>query len=558
MFDRILIANRGEIAVRIARTCHDLGISVATVFSDADEGALHVEVADEAVHLTGRAPAETYLDYAALLDAAMRTGAEAVHPGYGFLAEDAGFARAVIEAGLVWVGPPPEALVLAGSKLAARRTALEAGVPLVPGLTEPADDPGVIATFGEKHGYPIAIKAAGGGGGRGLKVARSEAEVRDAFEAARREAKTYFGPDDVYVERYLEDAKHMEVQILALEPARPLWLGVRDCSLQRRHQKLIEETPPPLYGELVNDMGAAALALSRACGYVNAGTAEFLVQDGAFYFLELNARLQVEHCVTEETYGVDLVACQLRIAAGEDTGLVQDDLVPGGHAIECRIIAEDPALDFAPSPGVITRYSEPSGPGVRVDAGYRQGDEIPPDYDSLVAKLITHGKDRAEARNRMLEALRSYVIEGPATSISAHLLLLEESSFVLGTHSTRTVERDGVLASLTGSAGEGSQNVLWVGDKAVRLWHPAMAPFAAAAATASAGGSVTAPMQGTILQILVEPGRRVRAGDGLMVVESMKMETTIPAPSPGRVAAVPVAVGDGVRGGQVLVTIESE
>ncbi len=559
MFRRVLIANRGEIAVRVARTCHDLGIEVVAVYSDVDERARHVAAADVAVRLPGRAPADTYLNAEAIVAAARDTGAEAIHPGYGFLAESDAFARVVEAAGLAWVGPPPEALALAGSKVAARRTAEQAGVPVVPGITAAIEDPGVVLDFAAEHGFPVAIKAAGGGGGRGLKVASGPDDVPGALEAARREAQAYFGSSDVYVERYLEEPKHMEVQLLAPGPDEALWLGVRDCSLQRRHQKLIEETPPPRFGDLVEAMGEATVAFSKACGYVNAGTAEFLVEQGRFYFLELNARLQVEHTVTEEVYGVDLVACQLRIAAGEPLGFAQEDLEPRGHAIECRIIAEDPARDFVPDPGRIEAYAEPSGPGVRVDGGYGPGDEVPPDYDSLIAKLVTHGADREEARRRMLRALREYTIEGPATSIPAHLALLEEPAFVSGTHTTRTVDASQGLAALRAAALQAEAgDVLLVGGRPVRLWHPAMAPFAAAAVHASAGGELSAPMQGTILKVLVSEGDQVEAGRPVAVLEAMKMESTLSAPVAGRIAAVEVSPGDAVRSGQRVVVIEPE
>ncbi len=353
MFAKILIANRGEIAVRIARTCRELGIGAVAVHSDVDANARHVRVADEAVHLPGVAPNETYLKVEAVLEAAISTGAEAIHPGYGFLSENADFADAVAAAGLVWVGPPGDAIRAVGDKVSARRIAQGANVPLVPGTLEPVEDPELILEFGATHGYPLAIKAAGGGGGRGLRVARSADEVVDAFETARRESEAYFSSSDVYVERYLEAPKHLEVQLLAPNPSQALWLGVRDCSLQRRHQKLVEETPPPLFADRMADMGAAAVALSKACGYVNAGTVEMLVDsDGSFYFLEVNSRLQVEHTVTEEVLGLDLVACQLRIASGESLDIDQAGVEARlrGHSIECRINAEDPTRGFLQPP----------------------------------------------------------------------------------------------------------------------------------------------------------------------------------------------------------------
>ncbi|HEX2058527.1 MAG TPA: biotin carboxylase N-terminal domain-containing protein [Actinomycetota bacterium] len=556
MFERILIANRGEIAVRIARTCRKLGVAAVAVHSDVDASARHVAAASEAVHLPGVAPVDTYLNVGAILDAARATGAEAIHPGYGFLSESAAFADAVVGAGFVWVGPPPSAIRAVGDKISARRIAVEAGVPVVPGITDPVEDVAVLEVFASENGYPVAIKASGGGGGRGLKVARSAAELEPAWASARREAAAYFGSSDVFVERYLDGPKHLEVQLLAPGPDEALWLGVRDCSLQRRHQKLIEETPPPLWGERVPEMGEAAVALSKACGYVNAGTVEMLVdRTGEFYFLEVNARLQVEHTVTEEVLGLDLVECQLRIASGERLPFSQADLVPRGHAIECRINAEDPALGFAPAPGRLTRYVEPAGPGIRIDSGYAEGDEIPGAYDSLVAKLVTHGADRDEARARMLRALDEYAIEGVATTIPAHVLLLQERSFVEGTHDTTTVEAGGVLDDLV-ATGE-PRDVLMVGDKPVKLWNPAMAASAAAATHGLAsGGEIVAPMQGTILKVLASQGDEVEAGQPLIVLEAMKMENSISSPVAGVVVELNVEVGETAGAGQLLARVE--
>jgi acetyl-CoA/propionyl-CoA carboxylase, biotin carboxylase, biotin carboxyl carrier protein len=561
MFTKVLVANRGEIAVRVIRTCRELGVGSVAVFSDVDERARHAAFADERVHLPGVAPVDTYLNSTAVIEAALSTGAEAIHPGYGFLSESALFAEAVIDAGLVWVGPPPSATRLLGDKIAGRRIAQSAGVPVVPGLTDPARDANEIAQFAAEHGYPIAIKAAGGGGGRGLKVAHSEDEVEAAFDSAQREGEAYFGSREVFVERYLDGPKHLEVQILAPNPDEALWLGVRDCSLQRRHQKLVEETPPPRWQNRVADMGEAAVALSKASGYVNAGTAEMLVDnDGNFYFLEVNARLQVEHTVTEEVLGLDLVACQLRIAAGDELGFGQADLDARGHAIECRINAEDPARGFVPTPGVITRLVEPNGLGVRFDSGYAAGDEVPSAYDSLIAKLVTWGSDREEARHRMLRALDELVVEGVHTTAPAHKLLIENDEFVDGSHSTTTVEGSDVLASLASSAPETETpgDVLMIEGRAVRLWNPAMSASAAAAthgATAS-GGDVVAPMQGTVIKVLVENGAAVEAGDALVVLEAMKMETAISAPRAGSVVSLSVAPGDTAAAGQVIASIE--
>ena len=558
MFSTVLVANRGEIAVRIARTCRELGIRYVAVHSDVDANARHVVVADEAVHLPGVAPTDTYLNVEAVLDAARATGAEAIHPGYGFLSENADFAEAVTEAGLVWVGPPPSATRAVGDKIRARQIAQSAGVPIVPGTLEPLSDADAIYAFGDEHGYPVAIKASGGGGGRGLKVARSRDEVETAFESARREAIAYFSNEQVYVERYLENPKHLEVQILAPNPDEALWLGVRDCSLQRRHQKLIEETPPPKFAERAPDMGQAAVALSKACGYVNAGTVELLVDtDGSFFFLEVNARLQVEHTVTEEVLGLDLVACQFRIASGEPLGFTQDDVEPRGHAIECRINAEDPARDFLPTPGKLDAFVEPNGLGVRVDAGYATGDEIPEAYDSLLAKVITWGKDRDEARRRMLRSLDEMTVDGIATTIPAHKVLLELDDFVDGTHTTKTVE-SGVLDELKAAPDESDEgNVLLVAGRGVRLWSPAMAASASAAVHGGIGaGEVVAPMQGTILKVLVESGQEVAAGEGIAVLEAMKMETTLAASVAGVVKEVSVTPGDTVAAGAVIAVVE--
>jgi acetyl-CoA/propionyl-CoA carboxylase biotin carboxyl carrier protein len=563
MFDKILIANRGEIAVRIARTCRERGVRCVAVHSDVDARSRHVAIAHEAVHLPGVAPADTYLDMSAIIDAAVSTGAQAIHPGYGFLSENAAFADAVTDAGIVWIGPPAEAIRRIGDKIGARRIAAEAAVPVVPGITEPITDGDVIRAFAAEHGYPVAIKASGGGGGRGLKVANTDDEVGDAFDAARREAQAYFSSDDVFVERYLESPKHLEVQLLAPNPDEAMWLGVRDCSLQRRHQKLIEESPPPRGAERMADLGQAAVSLSKAAGYVNAGTVEMLVDDsGQFYFLEVNARLQVEHTVTEEVLGLDLVACQLQIASGDALGFDQDAIEGRmrGHAIECRINAEDPARGFVPTPGVIDRYVEPNGLGVRVDSGYAQGDEIPAAYDSLIAKVIAWGNDREEARVRMLRALDEMTVEGVATTIAAHKVLLETDAFVAGTHTTRTVEEGGVLAGLAtrdeDDAGDAA-DVLLVGGRGVRLWNPAMSASASAAVHGAVGsGEVVAPMQGTILKVLVDEGRAVASGEALMVLEAMKMETTIAATAAGTVAKLEVGPGDTVAAGQSLVIIE--
>jgi acetyl-CoA/propionyl-CoA carboxylase biotin carboxyl carrier protein len=564
VFGKVLIANRGEIAVRVARTCRELGVTTVAVCSDVDARARHVAAADEAVHLPGTSPAETYLNLDAVVAAARERGADAVHPGYGFFSERADAAEAFLEAGVAWIGPPPDATRAVGDKVAARRLATEAGVPVVPGTLKPVTSPAQVLAFADEHGYPVAIKASGGGGGRGLKVAASAEEVEAALESAAREAEAYFGSRDVYLERYLERPKHVEVQVLSPAPGRAIWLGARDCSLQRRHQKLVEETPPPRFASIVPAMGAAAVQVANACGYVNAGTVEFLVDaDGSFYFLEVNARLQVEHTITEEVTGLDLVACQLRIASGEDLGLEQADLGPGGrheprgHAIECRINAEDPARGFAPGPGRIAAYAEPAGPGVRVDSGYGLGDEVPGAYDSLIAKLVVHGASREEARRRMLRALRKFLVEGIPTTIPAHLLLLENPEFVDGSYTTRTLE-SGALDELSTPPEDEQQAVLLVGGSPVRLWNPGMAasaPHATATVGDSAGGTVTSPMHGTILAVDVKPGDAVERGDQVAVLEAMKMETRIAAPRTGEVTAVHVETGQVVESGQPIAKI---
>jgi acetyl-CoA/propionyl-CoA carboxylase biotin carboxyl carrier protein len=550
MFRRVLIANRGEIAVRIARTCHELGVEVVAVHSDVDAGARHVRAADRVVHLPGVTPPETYLNVGAILAAASSSGAGAIHPGYGFLSERADAATAVIAAGLSWIGPPPEAILAAGDKVRARRLAESVGVAPVPGTLEPVREVADVLAFGQAYGYPLAIKAAGGGGGKGLKVAESPDEVPAAMESAVRESQAYFGSGDVYLERYLTKPKHIEIQVLAPSPGGAMSMGARDCSLQRRHQKLIEETPPPRHTEIVPAMGEAALAVAEACGYLNAGTVEFLVdEDGRFYFLEINARLQVEHTITEEVLGLDLVAAQLRIAAGDDLGFGPKDLSPHGHAIECRINAEDPARGFMPGPGRIEVFREPTGPGIRLDSGYGQGDEVPGAYDSLLAKLVAWGATREEALVRMRGALREFDISGVPTTIPAHLLLLENPEFVQGTYTTRTVE-GGALASMT-ALGPSSAN-----DMTARLWHPAISSWVRRKVGSSSDrGTIVAPMHGTILKVLVSVGDRVDAGEPVAVLEAMKMETYVASATSGVVQRIEVRAGEVVEAGEVVAVV---
>ncbi len=576
MFDRLLIANRGEIAVRVARTCRELGVATVAVHSDVDADARHVKAADQAVHLAGVRAVDTYLNLDAIVEAARRTGAEAIHPGYGFLSERADAAQAVLDAGLVWIGPPPEATLAVGDKVSARRLATAAGVPVVPGTLDPVETVEEALAFGDEHGYPIAVKASGGGGGRGFRVADGPDDVAGAMESATREAVAYFGSPDVYLERYLRRPKHIEIQVLAPQAGRAMWLGARDCSMQRRHQKLIEETPPPRHRDVVQAMGEAAVRVANACGYVNAGTVEFLVdEDGSFHFLEVNARLQVEHTITEAVTGLDLVACQLRIAAGEPLEFGQADLEPGGrftprgHAIECRINAEDPARGFLPNPGTLQRYEPPDGPGVRVDGGFGAGDRIPETYDSLIAKLVVWAPDRDSAIRRMARALREFDVQGVRTTIPAHRSLIEHEAFADGSYSTRTVEEGALDALATGApAGAGAdaiveatapgspEAVLMVDGTPVRLWNPAMASSVTAATGAAApGGAVVAPMHGTILKVLVSPGDAVAAGDAVAVLEAMKMETHLATSATGTVTDVRVTQGDVVEAGQVVAIV---
>src|SRR5512132_3567568 len=444
VFSKTLVANRGEIAIRVFRTLRELGIGTVAVYSEADRGSLHVAAADQA-YLIGPGPAaESYLNQERLLETAARSGAEAVHPGYGFLAENAKFARACQAAGLVWIGPPPEAIDVMGSKTAARETMRAAGVPIVPGTTAPVESAEDVRRIGDELGWPIAIKASAGGGGKGLKVVAGPDEADRAYESARREGEAYFSDPDVYVERYLEDPRHVEVQILADEHGNVIHLGERDCTIQRRHQKLVEETPSPAVGDELRDrIGRLGIDAALAVGYRSAGTVEGLLDgDGDYFFLEMNTRIQVEHTVTELVTGLDLVREQVLIAAGEPLSLRQDDVRLTGHAIECRINAEDPSNGFLPTPGRITSYREPGGPGIRIDSGVAAGSEVPGLYDPLVAKLIVHGVDREHARRRMLRALDEYEIGGITTLLGFHRALLEHQCFVEGATCHDVVESE--------------------------------------------------------------------------------------------------------------------
>jgi acetyl-CoA/propionyl-CoA carboxylase, biotin carboxylase, biotin carboxyl carrier protein len=576
-FTKVLVANRGEIAIRIFRTLRELGLGAVAVYSDADRAARHVREADEAFALGGETAAESYLVFEKLLDAAARSGAGAVHPGYGFLAENARFARAVESAGLVWIGPPPEAIELMGNKTAARTRMREAGVPIVPGTTDPVSSADEVVRLGEEIGYPLIIKAAAGGGGKGMKIVRAAGEAERAFDSARREGQAYFADDAVYVERYLEDPRHVEVQVLADGHGNVIHLGERDCTIQRRHQKLVEETPSPAVDpELRARIGGIAVDAARACGYRSAGTIEgLLAPDGSYYFMEMNTRIQVEHTVTEEVTGVDLVREQVRVALGEPLSLSQEEVVIRGWAIECRINAEDPANGFLPAPGPIVRYREPGGPGVRVDSGVDEGAEISPLYDPMIAKLIVRGVDREHARRRMLRALDEFVIEGTTTLLGFHRALLRHPCFVEGATCHGIVESEllaAQAAELSSPRSGRQRSVARVTEEAlavevdgrrydVRLLRPEP-PWSelarrrherdAAAAAGSAGDVVVSPMQGTVLSVAVSVGDEVSPGQVVCVVEAMKMENEVHAHRAGVVSELNVAVGEPVKTGQVI------
>jgi acetyl-CoA/propionyl-CoA carboxylase biotin carboxyl carrier protein len=587
VLSKVLIANRGEIAVRVIRTCQELGIASVAVYSELDRNALHVRLADEAYALGGQTAAESYLDTDKILHAAARSGADGLHPGYGFFSENADFARAVTGAGITWIGPPPEAIEIMGDKISSRLAAQRAEVAGVPGTTEVLSSADEVVAFGDAHGWPVAIKAAYGGGGRGMRVVHQAGDAAAALESAQREAEKAFGRAESYLERYLTWPRHVEVQVFADAHGHALYLGTRDCSAQRRHQKLIEEAPAPgIPAATLAAMGEAAVKVAQACGYVNAGTVEFIYQDGDFYFLEMNTRLQVEHPATEAVVGMDLVALQLRIAAGEPLGFTQGEVRLNGHAIEVRINAEDPAGGrFLPSPGPVTGFRRADGFGVRTDAGYDQGDTVSQFYDNLVAKLIVWGRDREEARHRMLRALRETVIEGLATTIPADIAILEHPDFINIEHSTNWVEQRLDLSSLSstppfapsedGAPAQVERHVDVEVDGRryqVRLWVPDAAPVVATGAgfrpvrarpSAGSGanrggagsGQVTVPMQGTIVKVLVGVGDSVEAGQAVTVLEAMKMENNITAETAGTVTEIKVQPGDAVGAGDVVVVI---
>jgi acetyl-CoA/propionyl-CoA carboxylase biotin carboxyl carrier protein len=597
MFSKVLIANRGEIAVRVIRACEELGIATVAVYSELDRDAPHVKRAGEA-YLLGPGPAsESYLSIEKLIDAVKRSGAEAVHPGYGFLSENAAFAAALEREGITFIGPPASAIEAMGSKTRARELMAEAGVPIVPGTTEPVatleDARKVIA---ETIGYPVAVKAAGGGGGKGFRVALTEDKLKDAFEGAAREGEKFFSDPTVYLERYLPDPRHVEVQVMADTHGNVIHLGERDCSLQRRHQKLIEEAPAPAVDEeLRAKIGKIATEAAAAVGYTGAGTIEGLLQEGEYFFLEMNTRVQVEHCVTEMVTGIDIVKEGIRVAAGEPLSITQDQLELRGHAIECRINAEDASKNFAPAPGRIGAYREPAGPGVRVDSGVREGSEISPMYDPMVAKLIVWDVDREQATRRMVRALREYQIEGLKTLLPFHEAILQTEQWARAETCRDLIEDRQWLKSLAqpapeappaeddGETVEHGYTVEVSGKRfEVKVIGPPLAgaanggaPVAAVAApgarraprrAARAGGgggggggdALVSPLQGTVLKVAVEAGATVEEGALVCVIEAMKMENEITAHKAGTVKELPVSAGSAVASGDTLAVIASE
>jgi acetyl-CoA/propionyl-CoA carboxylase biotin carboxyl carrier protein len=592
LFSKILVANRGEIAIRIFRTLRELGIGSVAVYSEADRSALHVRTADEAWLLGPGAPTESYLNQPKIVETALAAGAEAIHPGYGFLAENAAFARAVEAAGLTWIGPPPEAIEAMGSKTEARERMRAAGVPIIPGTTEPVGSAAEVVRLGDELGWPLAIKASAGGGGKGFRVVREDDDVERAFETARREGEAYFSDPAVYIERYLEDPRHVEVQVLADSHGNVVHLGERDCTMQRRHQKLVEETPSPAVDAGLRErIGAIAVEAARAVGYRSAGTIEGLLdRDGAYYFMEMNTRIQVEHTVTEVVTGLDLVREQVLIAAGEPLSLRQEDVRLTGHAFECRINAEDPSAGFRPSPGRITGYREPGGPGVRVDSGVEDGAEISPLYDPMIAKLIVHGVDREHARMRMLRALDEFRIGGVTTLLGFHRALLRHPCFVDGTTCHGVVESEQLaqsaerFAEQPGRLSHGATTLAAASDGRLRARVTTVEldgrrydvnvlvpppPWAELAerrrgrTAAHAGGAagrdaIVSPMQGTVLSVQVASGDRVVAGQVICVVEAMKMENEVHALRDGVVADLSVGPGEAVATGQVICVVTSE
>ncbi|GAB2693826.1 acetyl/propionyl/methylcrotonyl-CoA carboxylase subunit alpha [Kitasatospora kifunensis] len=588
---KVLIANRGEIAVRVARACSDAGIASVAVYAEPDRDALHVRAADEAYALGGDTPATSYLDIAKVLKAAADSGADAVHPGYGFLSENADFAQAVLDAGLIWIGPPPQAIRDLGDKVTARHVAQRAGAPLVAGTPDPVSGPDEVVAFATEHGLPVAIKAAFGGGGRGLKVARTLEEIPELFESAVREAVAAFGRGECFVERYLDKPRHVETQCLADQHGNVVVVSTRDCSLQRRHQKLVEEAPAPFLTEEQNaELYRASKAILREAGYVGAGTCEFLVsQDGLISFLEVNTRLQVEHPVTEEVTGIDLVREMFRIADGEELGY--DDPAIRAHSFEFRINGEDPGRNFLPAPGTVTLFAPPSGPGVRLDAGVETGSVIGPAWDSLLAKLIVTGRDRKQALERAKRALAEFRVEGMATAIPFHQAVVADPAFAPETHGepgpfsvfTRWIETEfnNTITPFAGGAAEGEEPdgretvVVEVGGKRIEVSLPASlgvgsAPVAAAgtagkakrrvgvkkAGAAVSGDTLASPMQGTIVKVAVTEGQQVAEGELIVVLEAMKMEQPLNAHKAGTIVGLKAEVGASVSSGAALCEIK--
>ncbi|MFJ1793432.1 acetyl/propionyl/methylcrotonyl-CoA carboxylase subunit alpha [Kitasatospora griseola] len=587
---KVLIANRGEIAVRVARACRDAGIASVAVYAEPDRDALHVRAADEAYALGGDTPASSYLDIAKVLKAAADSGADAIHPGYGFLSENADFAQAVIDAGLTWIGPPPQAIRDLGDKVTARHVAQRAGAPLVAGTAEPVSGAEEVVAFASEHGLPVAIKAAFGGGGRGLKVARTLEEIPELYESAVREAVAAFGRGECFVEQYLDKPRHVETQCLADRHGNVVVVSTRDCSLQRRHQKLVEEAPAPfLTAEQNAELYRASKAILREAGYVGAGTCEFLVsQDGLISFLEVNTRLQVEHPVSEEVTGLDLVREMFRIADGEELGY--DDPEVRGHSFEFRINGEDPGRNFLPAPGTVTLFAPPSGPGVRLDAGVESGSVIGPAWDSLLAKLIVTGTDRKQALQRAKRALEEFKVEGMATAIPFHQAVVADPAFAPEVHGsegpftvyTRWIETefDNTIPAFVGAGGDGEEPegretvVVEVGGKRIEVSLPsslgvASAPAAGApagkakrrvgakkAASAVSGDTLASPMQGTIVKVAVEEGQVVAEGELIVVLEAMKMEQPLNAHKAGTVVGLKAEVGQSVSSGAALCEIK--
>ena len=582
MFTKVLVANRGEIAVRVCRTLRELGIASVAVYSEADRELPFVDYADEAYAIGPGPASESYLRGETIIRTAQRAGAEAIHPGFGFLAENPAFARACAAAGLTFIGPSPDAMEAMASKTAARQAMAAAGVPIVPGLTEPVATLDDARAAAAEIGYPVAVKAAAGGGGKGIKPAAAPDELERAFESAQREGKAYFADDAVYLERYLERPRHVEVQVLADLHGNVIHLGERDCSVQRRHQKILEETPSPaVTPELRERIGAIAVDAARAVGYTNAGTVEGLLDaDGSYYFLEMNTRLQVEHTVTEMVTGLDLVREQVWIAGGRPLGWTQADVRLSGHSIQCRINAEDPAAGFVPTPGTITRYREPSGPGVRIDSGVAEGSTISGLYDPMIAKVVVWDEDRELARRRMLRALSELEIEGPKTLIPLHRQILEHPDFIAGGLLHEFVEAGGEVVDDGGPGPErglvpvareaktlpvevdGKRFEVTVtvpedpGRTRLRARRAAIAERERSAH--GAADVVRSPMQGTVLTVGVAAGDTVATGDVLVVVEAMKMENEIVSHGPGVVEAVDVGAGDQVARGQVLLRLGAD